>query len=64
MSKIATKFGVTIAQLLAANPQIKNPDKIKDRGRDHDPGAAAVRGARGRRRVCLALIAARRADAP
>lgn len=30
MSKIATKFGVTLAQLLAANPQIKNPDKIAE----------------------------------
>ena len=29
MSKIATKFKVTVEQLLAANPQIKNPDKIK-----------------------------------
>jgi LysM repeat protein len=29
MSKIATRFKVTVEQLLAANPQIKNPDKIK-----------------------------------
>jgi LysM repeat protein len=29
MSKIAKKFGVTIENLLAANPQIKNPNKIK-----------------------------------
>jgi spore coat assembly protein SafA len=29
MSKIAKKFGVTVEELLAANPQIKNPDKIK-----------------------------------
>jgi LysM repeat protein len=29
MSKIATKFGVTVEALLAANPQIKNPDRIK-----------------------------------
>ena len=28
MSKIAKKFGVTIEEILAANPQIKNPDKI------------------------------------
>ncbi len=28
MSKIARKFGVTIAQLKAANPQIKNTDRI------------------------------------
>ena len=29
MSKIAKRFDVTIEQLLAANPQIKNADKIK-----------------------------------
>jgi LysM repeat protein len=29
ISKIAKKFGVTTEELLAANPQIKNPDKIK-----------------------------------
>jgi LysM repeat protein len=29
VSKIAKKFGVTIEQLLAANPQIKNPNSIK-----------------------------------
>ncbi|HYO43144.1 MAG TPA: LysM domain-containing protein, partial [Candidatus Limnocylindrales bacterium] len=29
MSRIAKKFGVTVEELLAANPQIKNPDKIK-----------------------------------
>jgi len=28
MSKIAKRFGVTIEQIMAANPQIKNPDKI------------------------------------
>ncbi len=28
MSKIARKFGVTVEELLAANPQIKNPNKI------------------------------------
>ena len=28
MSKIAKKYGVTIEQLLAANPKIKNPNKI------------------------------------
>jgi nucleoid-associated protein YgaU len=28
MSKIANKFDVTVDQLLAANPQIKNPNKI------------------------------------
>lgn len=28
MSRIAKKFGVTVEQLLAANPQVKNPDKI------------------------------------
>jgi len=28
ISKIAKKFGVTQEELLAANPQIKNPDKI------------------------------------
>jgi LysM repeat protein len=27
--KIAAKFGITVEQLLAANPKIKNPDKIK-----------------------------------
>jgi nucleoid-associated protein YgaU len=29
ISKIAKKFNVTVEALLAANPQIKNPDKIK-----------------------------------
>jgi hypothetical protein len=28
MSKIAKKFGLTIEEILAANPKIKNPDKI------------------------------------
>jgi LysM repeat protein len=28
MSKIAKKFGLTIEEILAANPQIKNPNKI------------------------------------
>jgi LysM repeat protein len=29
MSKIAKKYGLTVEELLAANPQIKNPNKIK-----------------------------------
>ena len=29
MSKIAKKFGLTVDQVLAANPQIKDPNKIK-----------------------------------
>jgi LysM repeat protein len=29
MSKIAKRYGLTIEALLAANPQIKNPNKIK-----------------------------------
>ena len=29
MSKIAKKFGVTVQQIMAANPKIKNPDRIK-----------------------------------
>lgn len=29
MSKIAKRFGITLEALLGANPQIKNPDKIK-----------------------------------
>jgi len=29
MSRIAKRFGVTVEQLLEANPQIKNPDRIK-----------------------------------
>ena len=29
MSKIAKRFGVTVEALTAANPQIKNPNKIK-----------------------------------
>ncbi len=29
MSKIAKKFGVTVEQLQAANPQVKDPNKIK-----------------------------------
>ncbi len=28
LSKVARKFGVTLADLLAANPSIKNPDKV------------------------------------
>ena len=28
MSKIATKFGVTVEEIMAANPQIKNPNRI------------------------------------
>ena len=28
MSKIAKRFGLTVEQLLAANAQIKNPNKI------------------------------------
>ena len=28
MLKIAKKFGVTVEELLAANPKIKNPNKI------------------------------------
>ena len=49
MSRIAKKFGVTVDQILAANPQIKNPDKIKEGDEDHDPGA---RGGRPARRRC------------
>jgi nucleoid-associated protein YgaU len=30
MSKIAKKFGLTIEQLMAANPKVKNPDRIKE----------------------------------
>jgi spore coat assembly protein SafA len=29
MVKIASKFGITVDQLMAANPQVKNPNKIK-----------------------------------
>jgi LysM repeat protein len=29
LSKIAQRFGVTVEQILSANPKIKNPDKIK-----------------------------------
>lgn len=29
LSTIAKKFGVTVEQIMAANPQVKNPDKIK-----------------------------------
>ena len=29
LSKVAKRFGISLAQLLKANPQIKNPDKIK-----------------------------------
>jgi LysM repeat protein len=39
VSKIAKKFGVTIEQLLAANPQIKNLNRIKAGDADHHPGA-------------------------
>jgi LysM repeat protein len=28
LSKVANTFGITLAQLLAANPAIKNPDKV------------------------------------
>ena len=29
MSKIAKKYGVTVDEIMAANPQIKNPNKIQ-----------------------------------
>ncbi|MEN3330059.1 MAG: hypothetical protein V7638_4866 [Acidobacteriota bacterium] len=29
LSKVAKRYGITLAQLLKANPQIKNPDKIQ-----------------------------------
>jgi LysM repeat protein len=29
LSKIAQRYGVTVDQILSANPQIKNPDRIK-----------------------------------
>ena len=29
LSKVAKRNGISLAQLLKANPQIKNPDKIK-----------------------------------
>ena len=29
LSKVAKRYGISLAQLLKANPQIKNPDKIK-----------------------------------
>jgi LysM repeat protein len=29
LSKIAVKYGVTVDQILSANPKIKNADKIK-----------------------------------
>ena len=28
LSKVAKRFGITLDELLAANPDIKNPDKI------------------------------------
>ena len=28
LSKVANKFGIGLDELLAANPEIKNPDKI------------------------------------
>ena len=28
LSKVAKRFGITLEELLAANPDIKNPDKI------------------------------------
>ncbi len=34
---IAQKYGVTLAALLKANPQIKNPDRILVGGPDHNP---------------------------
>ncbi len=40
MSKIAKKFGVTVAQLEAANPQIKNPNNIKIGDKMNIPSAA------------------------
>ena len=39
MSKIARKFHVTVEQLLAANPKVKNPDRIAIGDELNDPGA-------------------------
>ena len=41
MLKIAKKFGVTMEALLAANPKIKNPNKIGVGDPINDPGARA-----------------------
>lgn len=41
MSKIANKLHVTLEQLLAANKQIKNPDKIKIGDQINIPGAGS-----------------------
>ena len=49
MSKIAKKFGLTVAQLEAANPQIKNPNNIKIGDKINIPSAApsdVISGAR------------------
>ena len=53
MLKIAKKFGVTMEALLAANPKIKNPNKIGSGTRStsrcprRTPATAACRAARG-----------------
>ena len=41
LDKIAKKFGLTVDQLLAANKQIKNPNKIAKGDSPDDPGGRA-----------------------
>jgi len=47
MSKIAKRFGLTIAQVVAANPQIKDPNTIKIGDQVTIPAPAASDGAGG-----------------
>ena len=65
LSKIAKQYGLTLDQLLAANKQIKNPNKIAigDELNIPTPGALERPGQRGEP-LPVSLIAARRGGAP
>lgn len=47
LSSIASRYGVNLQALLAANPQIRNPDLIQINDRIKLPGEASSRGAFG-----------------
>jgi len=47
LSAIASRHGVDLQSLLAANPQIRNPDLIQPNDRIRLPGDASTRGALG-----------------
>ena len=52
MSKIAKTFGVTVEEIMAANPDIKNPNKIAAGSADHHPRADPDTRARRASRRC------------